>query len=54
MLFLYTSNSHTAVLRATAAAAPGNLLEMYIPGLHPKPTELEILGVEPSNLLKTL
>ena len=35
-----------------AAASPGNLLEMQIPGVHPRPTESETLWWTPAVCLK--
>ena len=35
---------------AAAAASPGNLLEMKVPGPGPQSTKLEVLWVGPSNL----
>ena len=35
---------------AAAAASLGNLLDIRILGLHPRPTESEFLGAEPSSL----
>lgn len=40
-----------AVLAPAASASPGNLLERQTLGPHPRPVELETLGVGPRNLL---
>lgn len=38
------------IFRPAAYASPGNLLEILILKAHPRPTELETLGMGPSNL----
>lgn len=49
-LFLQNRGSQSKFLGPAVSAAPGNLLEMQIPGPHPRPAETEPLGVWPSTL----
>ena len=44
------SRSSLVVAGPTSSLSPGNLLEMQILGLYPKPTAWETLKMEPNNL----
>ena len=46
----YTSGSQSMVPKTSASAQPGNMLEMQVSRLCPRPTEAGMLGLGPSNL----